>query len=301
MYIEFPAVAKNGDEIWVGQNAWMVADPQGKFCGMRAVARDITQRRLVVDALRSAEAKYRSLVEHSLFGVYIMQGEKLVYVNPKGAELLGYTAQELLDMASILEVVAPGDRDHMRQQFDRLSRGVPSVHFVARANHKNGTIVPGEINCSLAEYEGQAAMIATVMDVTDRLRLEEQLRHAQKMEAIGRLAGGIAHDFNNLLTAIRGNAEPLYNRLKGDPALAAEVDEVVQAADRAASLTRQLLAFSRKQEMRAVHHRPQRACGRMWRAWQRRVIGAQVQLEIRPDHVGLYGDRRSRRKWNRCC
>ncbi len=111
---------------------------------------------------------------------------------------------------------------------------MPAPFLVPRA-HKNGTNVPGELNCSIAEYGGQPAIIATVMDISDRLRLEEQLRHAQKMEAVGRLAGGIAHDFNNLLTAIRGNAELLYTRRKGRER-AAEVDEMLQASDRAASL-----------------------------------------------------------------
>ena len=78
------------------------------------------------------------------------------------------------------------------------------------------------------------------------------------MEAVGRLAGGIAHDFNNLLTAIRGNAELMSHRVKHDPAMAAEVDEILHAADRAASLTRQLLAFSRKQVLQPVAARHQR-------------------------------------------
>jgi signal transduction histidine kinase len=99
------------------------------------------------------------------------------------------------------------------------------------------------------------------------------------MEAVGRLAGGIAHDFNNLLTAIRGNAELMSNRVKHDPAMAAEVDEVLHAADRAASLTRQLLAFSRKQVLQPVPldvNEIVTAVSRM----ARRLIGADVQLRL---------------------
>jgi two-component system, cell cycle sensor histidine kinase and response regulator CckA len=279
-YIEFPAVAKNGSEIWLGQNAWMVADEHGRFRGMRAVARDITQRRRAVDALRDAEAKYRSLVERALFAVFIMQGERLVYVNPKGVEMTGYTAEELLAMPSIVDLVAESDRAYVRDQFARLMKGAASVQFVMRGHRKDGTVVLAEANSSVSEYGGAAAIFSTVTDISDRLRLEEQLRQAHKMEAVGRLAGGIAHDFNNLLTAIRGNAELMHHRVQGDPLLVAEVEEVLQAADRAASLTRQLLAFSRKQDLTAVTLDLNELVDNVARM-TRRLIGPNVQLEIR--------------------
>jgi PAS domain S-box-containing protein len=279
-YIEFPAAARSGDEIWLGQNAWMVADEHGRFRGMRAVARDITQRRLAVDALREGEAKYRSLVEHALFAVFIMRGERLVYVNPKGSELTGYTPAELLEMPSILDFVAESDRGYVRHQFARLAKGADSVQFVTRGHRKDGTSVMTEVTSIVSEYGGKPAIFSTLTDISDRLRLEEQLRQAQKMEAVGRLAGGIAHDFNNLLTAIRGNAELMQHRIKGDPLLAAEVEEVLQAADRAASLTRQLLAFSRKQVVRAVTLDLNELVDNVARM-TRRLIGPNVQLEMR--------------------
>jgi signal transduction histidine kinase len=99
------------------------------------------------------------------------------------------------------------------------------------------------------------------------------------MEAVGRLAGGIAHDFNNLLTAIRGNAELMSHRVKKDPAMAAEVDEILHAADRAASLTRQLLAFSRKQVLQPVALDMNEIVGSVSRM-ARRIIGTDVQLRL---------------------
>src|SRR5688500_6892729 len=117
----------------------------------------------------------------------------------------------------------------------------PTVHMAVRGVCKDGEIIQVEAFCSVSEFHGQRAIVATVQDISDRVKLEDQLRQAQKMEAVGRLAGGIAHDFNNLLTAIRGNAELMSHRVKNDPAMAAEVDEILHASDRAASLTRQLL------------------------------------------------------------
>ena len=126
------------------------------------------------------------------------------------------------------------------------------MQLALRGVRKDGEVIQVEAFCSVTEFGNERAILTTVHDISDRVKLEDQLRQAQKMEAVGRLAGGIAHDFNNLLTAIRGNAELMSHRVKADPAMAAEVDEILHAADRAASLTRQLLAFSRKQVLQPV-------------------------------------------------
>jgi PAS domain S-box-containing protein len=279
-YIEFPALTKSGREVWLGQNAWLITDAAGKFIGMQAVARDITERRTTEQALRIAEAKYRGLVEQSLMGVYILQNDRLVYLNPKAADLLGYTQQELLDAPNAFMFVHHQDRSLVMEQLARLGAGgVPSVHLTVRGVRKDGEIIQAEAYCSVTEFGGQPAILATVSDISDRVKLEDQLRQAQKMEAIGRLAGGIAHDFNNLLTAIRGNAELMSNRVKHDPSMAAEVDEILHAADRAASLTRQLLAFSRKQVMQPVKIDLNEIINSVARM-VRRLIGAEVQLKL---------------------
>ena len=279
-YVEFPALTKSGREVWLGQNAWLITDAAGNFVGMQAVARDITERRSAEEALRLAEAKYRGLVEQSLMGVYILQNDRLVYLNPKAADLLGYTQQELLDAPKAFVFVHEQDRAMVMEQMARLGAGnVHSIHLMVRGLRKDGEIVQAEAYCSVTEFGGQPAILATVNDISDRVRLEDQLRQAQKMEAIGRLAGGIAHDFNNLLTAIRGNAELMSHRVRKDPAMAAEVDEILHAADRAASLTRQLLAFSRKQVLQPVQldiNEVVDAVARM----ARRLIGTDVQLKL---------------------
>jgi PAS domain S-box-containing protein len=278
-YIEFPALTKSGREVWLGQKAWLLTDARGRFIGMQAVARDITERRRAEEALRAAEAKFRALVEQSLMGVYILQDDRLVYVNPKAAALLGYSDRELLEMPTAFDVLHEEDRPFVIEQLGRLGRGVASVQFTARGVRKDGEIVQAEAFCSLAEVNGRPAVLATVSDISERVNLEGQLRQAQKMEAIGRLAGGIAHDFNNLLTAIRGNAELMADRVAHDPEMKAELEEILHAADRAASLTRQLLAFSRKQVLQPVPldvNEIVRAVSRM----ARRLIGADVRMRM---------------------
>ena len=279
-YVEFPAITKDGREVWLGQNAWIVFDAAGQYTGMQAVARDITERRRAEQALRAAEEKYRALVEQSLVGVYILQNERLVYLNPKAADILGYTQRELLDLPSAFTLLHEQDRSLVVDQLTRLgTSGASSVQLTVRGQRKDGTTVQVEAYCTVSEFGNQPAILATVIDISDRVKLEDQLRQAQKMEAVGRLAGGIAHDFNNLLTAIRGNAELMSHRVKKDPAMAAEVDEILHAADRAASLTRQLLAFSRKQVLQPIAldiNEIVAAVSRM----ARRLIGADVQLHL---------------------
>jgi PAS domain S-box-containing protein len=279
-YLEFPALTKSGAEVWLGQNARLVFDEHGRCDGVQAVARDITERRHTDDALRAAEAKYRALVEQSLVGVYILQDERLVYVNPKAADILGYAQQEMLDLPWAYQVLHEQDRALVAEQLSRLGQpGHTSVQLTLRGYRKDGGVVQVEVFCSLAEFGGRPAVLATAIDISDRVKLEDQLRQAQKMEAVGRLAGGIAHDFNNLLTAIRGNAELMSHRVKKDPAMAAEVDEILHAADRAASLTRQLLAFSRKQVLQPVRLDINDIIAAVSRM-ARRLIGTGVQLQL---------------------
>ena len=254
--------------------------------------RDITDRKATEDALRAAEAKYRGLVEQSLVGVYILQGERLVYVNPKAAAILGYAEQELLDLPWAYALLHEQDRALVVDQLSRL--GVAdhtNVQLTLRGLRKDGALVQVESFCSVTEFGGQPAVLATVIDISDRVELEDQLRQAQKMEAVGRLAGGIAHDFNNLLTAIRGNAELMSHRVKADPAMAAEVADILHAADRAAVLTRQLLAFSRKQVLQPVALDINAIVSSVSRMARRLIgTGVQLQLELAPTVAQVLAD-----------
>ncbi len=138
-YIEFPAVTKGGVEVWFGQNAWMVFDAKGQYSGMQAVARDITERKRAEDALRAAEAKYRAVVEQSLVGVFIVQHDRLVYVNPRGAAMIGYAQAELLEMSDPFAIVHEQDRSLLVDQLSRLGGAAASVQLTVRGHRKTAS------------------------------------------------------------------------------------------------------------------------------------------------------------------
>jgi PAS domain S-box-containing protein len=177
-----------------------------------------------------------------------------LYVNPAWRETLGYRDEEIAGL-TIFDVVSSKDRAYYAESLERLMAGEKVDRIEVRLVTSNGReiTVEGSINCS--GKGGQTVAIRSILrDITERKRAEEalhiseeQLRQSQKMEAIGRLAGGVAHDFNNLLTAINGYSELILGRMgRGEP-MRADIEEIRKAGERAAALTRQLLAFSRKQ------------------------------------------------------
>jgi len=165
-------------------------------------------------------------------------------VNPAFQRTLGYTREELL-ARPLLDFVHPEDREATRATWKELSEGTEVFEFANRYITKDGS--DRWLEWTAAPVPREGLVYAAGRDVTDRRRADEQLRQSQKMEAVGRLAGGIAHDFNNVLTAIEGYTGFLIEALKGDERLRADALEIRHAAERAGALTRQLLAFSRRQ------------------------------------------------------
>jgi two-component system cell cycle sensor histidine kinase/response regulator CckA len=249
LFTRLHCVHRDGGARWMyvtGQNLW--DEPAVRAIVVRL--RESTARAWAAEGkpLQADELKFRALVEDSLVSIFILQNDRLAYVNPTGAALLGYAVPELLALESAFALVHDQDRGFVIDQLAELGQsGKRTLHLTVRARRKDGSVVQVEAIFAASEYLGQAATLVTVLDIGDRLRLEDQLRQAQKLEAVSRLAGGIAHDFNNLLASIRGNAELIGHQLNADAAPQAEVTEILGATDRAAALTRQLLAFSRKQ------------------------------------------------------
>jgi PAS domain S-box-containing protein len=199
------------------------------------------QLELINEALRQSEEQYKGLFDSAFDGVVVQQNRIIRSVNRAYAEMFGYNAEELIGR-DILDLTPPEERDYVRSKIaeDQL------VYETVGAK-KDGTRINIEISANSCMYDGVPGRLAAVRDITERKLLEEQLRQSQKMEAIGQLAGGIAHDFNNLLTSIIGYSELTMKRLKPKDPLRQNIEEIKKAGNRAASLTRQLLAFSRKQ------------------------------------------------------
>jgi PAS domain S-box-containing protein len=201
------------------------------------------------EALRRSEARSRSLILSAAFGICrcTLRG-RFLDVNPALIAMLGYGSVEaLLELNARREVfVNPRELDQLAEDY-RLSGSLNGVEVQWR--RKDGRVIIVRLSgCAATSTEESEEVLELIAeDITDRRQLEEQLRQAQKMDAVGRLAGGVAHDFNNLLMVINGYTEVLLEQLEAGSAMHHKVQSIQQAADRAANLTRQLLAFSRKQ------------------------------------------------------
>jgi len=200
-------------------------------------------------ALRRSEWRYRSLVQSSVYGIYRASLEgKFLDVNPALIAMLGYESpEELLALDPQKDVFEfPEEHTRLIEEFRRSGR---MDGIEAKWKRKNSTVITVRISGRAVSNADEPADVleAIVEDVTERRVLEDQFRQAQKMEAVGRLAGGVAHDFNNLLMVISGYTEVMLGQLQSDHPLYQKAQAIQQASDRATTLTRQLLAFSRKQ------------------------------------------------------
>lgn len=200
-------------------------------------------------ALKSSSERYRLVAETATDAIVTMDDAwTITFASEAAEQIFGYRPEELVGHP--LELLAP---DGLRRSWrpDGLLPGAGPARIGPTeqlARHRSGRTLPVEISVGGAVEAGRAFYTAIIRDVSERHRLEEQLRQAQKMEAIGRLAGGVAHDFNNVLTAIAGYGELLVADLQAGVAPEpADVEQILGAARRAARLTQQLLAFSRKQ------------------------------------------------------
>jgi two-component system, cell cycle sensor histidine kinase and response regulator CckA len=214
------------------------------------LATDITEQLRAERRLRVSETRYRDLFENAndLIATVDLDG-RLTAVNRRFAERLGYAADELLGRP-LLDVVPPEWHAELTEAREAKYGGSDAATvYEHELLARDGQRIPVEVSSRVITQDGTPVGIQAICrDITERRTLEEQLRQAQRLEAIGRLAGGIAHDFNNLLTVISGYAEALLEDRPGEGG--SELREIAAAADRATALTRQLLAFSRRQVLR---------------------------------------------------
>jgi len=209
--------------------------------------RDITDRKRVEDALRSSEEKYRLVVENANDAIVIAQDGRILYANPRFFDFIGESAEKLVGN-TFIGLIHPDDREWVVGYHTMRMRGeqAPMIYEFRLVNNEGETLWV-ENSLVLTTWQGRPATLSFLRNITQQKQLETQLIQAQKMEAVGRLAGGIAHDFNNLLTVITGYVELILGKQGKEDPFHKEMMEIKNAADKTAELTRQLLAFSRKQ------------------------------------------------------
>jgi len=255
---QYRIVLRDGTTRWVEGRG--VSSFEDGGMSMRGTVQDITEHKSADEKLAEAEERYRTLVEQLPLGTYVRpldMREPNIYASPQVEPMLGYPAEDWMTNPDLLaSIVHPDDRGRVLSQASHLRQtGVP-VRDEYRYVRPDGRVVwVQDETFAVAGEDGKPVCVqGYLLDITERKeaeeerdRLREELHHAQKLEAVGRLAGGVAHDFNNMLTAIKGYSELLLVGLDADSPLRSETEQIRRAAEQASVLPRQLLAFSRKQ------------------------------------------------------
>ena len=255
---EEPQTREDGSLLWLRTSKVPLREQDGRVFGVLGTYEDITEHRQAEEALRESEDRYRTLVENIEEGIGIVDSaETFLFANPAAEKVFG-VGRGGLTGRTLKEFMSDEEYQRTRVETEKRRRGEKST-YEQEIIRPDGTVRRIELTAT-PQFDKEGAFSHTLgifHDITDERRTEEALRkseerlaQAQKLEAIGRLAGGVAHDFNNLLTVIRGYADLLDEQLHETHPMKGDAREIKRAADRAADLTAQLLAFSRGQVMR---------------------------------------------------
>jgi two-component system cell cycle sensor histidine kinase/response regulator CckA len=247
---EYRIVRPDGSIRWVWDRAFPVRDSHGQFYRIAGITADITDRRRTEEALRETTQTLQALVQAAPVAITILDLEGKVRLwNPAAECILGWSEAESVGQPlPWLQSDSLGDSGGL---LSTVLQGQTIHRMESKCRREDGILV--EVSLSAAPLRDTAGTLlgalVLLMDLTEQKRLEDQLRQAQKMEAVGQLAGGVAHDFNNLLTIITGYSHILLADLKPGDSTLEFLEQIKLAGERAASLTRQLLAFGRKQTL----------------------------------------------------
>ena len=228
------------------------------------------------DFLEHSDAEFRLLFENNPLPMWVFDRQTLRFLEANHAAVVhyGYSRDEFLAM-TVADIRPPEDVARLQDAVVRASGLALSGQW--RHRLKDGRAIDVEVASHTISYGGRPAVLSALHDVTERNRLEEQLRQSAKMEAVGMLAGGIAHDFNNLLTIINGYSQMLLEALPAADANRSAVEQIMKAGERAAGLTRQLLMHSRRQALQPKLLNLNQVLTGM-EAMLRRLIGEDVEL-----------------------
>ncbi|MBP7867803.1 MAG: PAS domain S-box protein [Acidobacteria bacterium] len=276
-------------ELWLECKSYPILGNDGEIRYVVEHLADITERKRAEAELREGKATLQSIFRAAPVGIGLVSNRLLLQVNDRVCAMTGYDREEMLGRDA--RFLYPSDEEYAfvgREKYAQIAAcGTGTVRTQWR--RKDGAIIHVLLSSSPLDPDDLSAGVTfTALDITDRVRgeeeharLEAQLRHAQKMEAVGRLAGGVAHDFNNMLAVIVGNAELALARLEPSDPLAAELREIKTAGDRSAELTRQLLAFARRQAITPRRLDLNTTIESMLKML-RRLIGEDIDLAWRP-------------------
>jgi len=229
---------------------FVAKDEQGRTVRTYGVNQDVTERTRGIEALRASEERFRTVFEAVTDGILAANAEsgRFVMANQAICRMMGYTEEELLRLA-VDDIHPPEDRPMVQEVFKRQLAGERPLATGIPVKRKDGSTFVADIHGLPLTLGDTRCLLGVFRDMTAFNEMEQQLRQAQKMEAIGQLAGGVAHDFNNILCVIQGHCDLVLKNLREDDPFFKSLAQIQSSGQRAAALTRQLLAFSRKQPL----------------------------------------------------
>lgn len=253
-----------------------------------AIILDISERKRIEKSLKESEEKFRILAESTPMTIMMYQDNKWIYANPAAEALLEYSEQELCSM-NFWDFVHPDDKAIVIERGSKRQKGEDAtVGYEFRVISKSGMIKWVLLYGATVMYKGKPAGLISVLDITERKKIEEekrklqeQLLQSQKMESIGTLAGGVAHEFNNMLNIISGHAELALLNIPQENDARKDIEEIKKAAQRSAEITKKLLTFARKQEEKSSIINVNATIDAMI-GMLKRLIGENIQLVWQP-------------------
>jgi two-component system, cell cycle sensor histidine kinase and response regulator CckA len=243
-------IHKSGRVVWAWLSTFLVRDAKGQPLYFISQIQDITERKRAEDDLRYAEERFAKAFQSSpeMCAITTLREPHFIEANDAFLRILGYERSEVIGK-TVAELRIWPDPEERAAVVKKVFEGPAAREEDVRFRTKSGRILQVRMSAEIIHLQNEPCLLGLARDVTEQNLLEEQFRQAQKMEAVGRLAGGIAHDFNNLLGVIIGYSELVSSGLPADSVLHKRVEAIKQAGQRAAALTTQLLAFSRKQTL----------------------------------------------------